>query len=168
MHLRSLERFDFDSVLFPYNHVAAAHDAYRADVEALLDAVRRAQRRGADDQVDRQRVAGRTTTEPHFSWYEPLTDAGAIDRAVRFVLANDDLFLNTSSDAAPAAGRWSPRPRASLRARPTTSWPPTRTRSASHRCSTAPSSNASEPTGFALAETGYVLGDDERRTSWPT
>ncbi len=34
-----------------------------------------------------------------FSWYEPLTDADAIGRAVRYVLGNDDLFLNTSSDA---------------------------------------------------------------------
>jgi hypothetical protein len=35
----------------------------------------------------------------HFSWYEPLTDAGAIARAVRYVLSNEQLFLNTSSDA---------------------------------------------------------------------
>mgnify|MGYP001827258667 CR=1 FL=1 len=33
------------------------------------------------------------------SWSEPLTDPDAIGRAVRFVLAETDLFLNTSSDA---------------------------------------------------------------------
>src|SRR6188472_4192076 len=37
MHLRGLERFDLDSVLFPYNHSLMANEAYRADVEALLD-----------------------------------------------------------------------------------------------------------------------------------
>ena len=37
MHLRSLERFDFDSVLFPYNFLMLANDAYRGDVEALLE-----------------------------------------------------------------------------------------------------------------------------------
>ena len=35
MHLRSLERFDFDSVLFPYNRVLLHDEAYRAAVAAL-------------------------------------------------------------------------------------------------------------------------------------
>ena len=37
MHLRSLERFPFDAVLFPYNHSLLAEPAYRADVEALVE-----------------------------------------------------------------------------------------------------------------------------------
>ena len=36
MHLRSLERFPFASVLLPYSYVALTDDAYRADVEELL------------------------------------------------------------------------------------------------------------------------------------
>ncbi|HUV18356.1 MAG TPA: aldo/keto reductase, partial [Ilumatobacteraceae bacterium] len=36
---------------------------------------------------------------PHFSWYEPLTDPEPIGRAVRYVLADPQLFLNTTSDA---------------------------------------------------------------------
>ncbi len=36
MHLRSLERFDYDSVLLPYNFTMLANDDYRADVEELL------------------------------------------------------------------------------------------------------------------------------------
>jgi hypothetical protein len=38
-------------------------------------------------------------TEGHRSWYEPLTDADAIQRAVRYVLSQPDLCLNTTSDA---------------------------------------------------------------------
>ena len=38
-------------------------------------------------------------TEPHFSWYQPLRDDAAIGRAVRFVLSDPQLFLNSSSDA---------------------------------------------------------------------
>lgn len=38
-------------------------------------------------------------SEPHFSWYQPLEDGDAISRAVRWVLARPDVFLNTSSDA---------------------------------------------------------------------
>ena len=98
MHVRSLERFDFDSVLFPYNHSLLRSDAYRADVEALHALC-------ADRNVAMQTIKsiarGRWADpeQPHFSWYEPLTDADAIDRAVRYVLGRHDLFLNTSSDA---------------------------------------------------------------------
>src|SRR6202167_355802 len=36
MHLRSLERFDFSSVLLPYNYAVMSDDRYRADFEALI------------------------------------------------------------------------------------------------------------------------------------
>jgi hypothetical protein len=36
---------------------------------------------------------------PRFSWYEPLPDDQALGRAVRWVLADPQVFLNTSSDA---------------------------------------------------------------------
>ena len=99
MHLRSLERFDFDSVLLPYSYLLLQHDRYRADVERLLAVCTErdvavqtiksvARRRWNDDD-----------TSPQFAWYEPLADAGAIERAVRFVLARPGLFLNTASDA---------------------------------------------------------------------
>lgn len=98
MHLRSLERFDFDSVLLPYNFVLLQDPSYRRDVDALLDAcadrdvavqtIKSAARRRWEDADTRRR-----------SWYEPIVDGGALDRAVRFVLAHDQLFLNTSSDA---------------------------------------------------------------------
>lgn len=99
MHLRSLDRFDFDAVLFPYNHVLLANDAYRSDVEALREVCRQ---RGVAMQTIKSIAKGRwqNDDEPHRAWYEPLTDPDAIGRAVRFVLATDDLFLNTSSDAA--------------------------------------------------------------------
>src|SRR3954453_17689996 len=37
MHRRSLERFDFDAVLFPYNYALLNNPAYRTDLEALPD-----------------------------------------------------------------------------------------------------------------------------------
>src|SRR3954454_21791972 len=37
MHLRSLERFPFPAVLFPYTPSLPAHPTYRGDVEALLE-----------------------------------------------------------------------------------------------------------------------------------
>lgn len=97
MHLRTLERHDLDSVLFPFNHALMRIDGYRSDVEALRAVC--ADRNVAVQtikSVARGRWAERTGRE--FSWYEPLDDPAAIDRAVRYVLAHDDLFLNTSSD----------------------------------------------------------------------
>lgn len=98
MHLRSLERFEFASVLFPVNFVLIDNPAYRADVEELLALC--AEREVAVQTI-KSIARGRWSDEsiPHFSWYDPLTDPAAIARAVRFVLAHPQLFLNSSSDA---------------------------------------------------------------------
>ncbi len=98
MHLRSIERHDVASVLLPFNFVLMERPDYRADVERLLEVC--ADRRIAVQTI-KAIAKGRWTdgTDRHFSWYEPLTDAGAIGRAVRYVLSNPQLFLNTTSDA---------------------------------------------------------------------
>ncbi len=98
-HLRSLERFPFDSVLLPYSYVALTDEAYRADVDELLAVC-------AANEVAVQTIkaVARRRWLPdderrRFSWYEPLADAGALARAVRWVLGNPQVFLNTTSDA---------------------------------------------------------------------
>ncbi len=98
MHRRSLDRFDYDSVLLPYNHALLRDDGYRADVEALLATCE--EMRVAVQTI--KSVARRRWTDderPHFSWYEPLSDPDALARAVRYVLGRPGLFLSTSSDA---------------------------------------------------------------------
>jgi aryl-alcohol dehydrogenase-like predicted oxidoreductase len=98
MHLRSLERFDFNSVLLPYNYTVMSDDGYRSDVEALLGVC---QERGVAVQTIKS-VARRRWPEgatQQFSWYEPLADGDALGRAVRYVLGRPGLFLNSSSDA---------------------------------------------------------------------
>lgn len=103
MHLRSLERFDFDSVLFPYNFSLWRNDDYRRQVETLLSQC--ADRRVAAQtikSVARRRWSGPPDTDagnPRFSWYEPVKEAAALDRAVRWVLSRPDTFLISSSDA---------------------------------------------------------------------
>lgn len=98
MHRRGLDRFPFDSVLIPYNHVLLADEGYRHDVEDLLDVCHE---RGVAVQTIKGIARGRWTTDGparRFSWYEPLTDPGALARAVRFVLSDPRLFLNSTSD----------------------------------------------------------------------
>ena len=98
VHLRSLERFPFDSVLLPFSFVGLQDVAYRADVEQLLAVCAErevavqtikgiARRRWPDDFEGRR-----------FSWYQPIEEADAIGRAVRWVLSHEHVFLNSSSD----------------------------------------------------------------------
>ena len=99
MHSRSLERFDFDAVLFPYNHSLLADPGYRADVEALLECC---VARGVGAQTIKAIARRRWPDDapgPRFSWYQPIEDPAAIARAVRYVLADERVFLNTTSDA---------------------------------------------------------------------
>lgn len=99
MHLRSLERFPYASVLLPFSFVALQDSAYRDDVEALLAVC--SERHVA---VQTIKAIGRRQWPvgyegPRYSWYEPVTDPEVVSRAVRWVLGHDQLFLNTSSDA---------------------------------------------------------------------
>ena len=50
MHVRSLQRFAFDSVLLPYNYMMMQNPQYVADFEALLQDLSRTPGRGPDNQ----------------------------------------------------------------------------------------------------------------------
>ncbi|HEY2773529.1 MAG TPA: aldo/keto reductase [Candidatus Binatia bacterium] len=96
-HILSLQRFAFDSVLVPYNATMMRQAAYASDFEELAALCRD---RGVALQTIKS-VARRRWQDgaaAHFSWYEPLTDADAIGRGVRFALSRPGFFLNSSSD----------------------------------------------------------------------
>ncbi len=98
MHRKSLEAFEFASVLCPLNHSMMSQPGYARDFEALMQTCRA--RRVAVQTIKavaRRRWNG--NAGPRFSWYEPLADRDAVGRAVRWVLAREDVFLNSSSDA---------------------------------------------------------------------
>lgn len=98
MHMRSLERFPFDSVLFPYNFTMMSIAQYAADAEALI---KLCNERGVATQTIKAAARRRwqNGAERKFSWYEPLRDRDAIRRAVHFTLSRPGLFVNSSSDA---------------------------------------------------------------------
>jgi aryl-alcohol dehydrogenase-like predicted oxidoreductase len=97
-HRESLERFPFDSVLFPYNMTQLAGEQYAREAEVLIALC---EKRGVAIQTIKAITLGpwhgerppRPTT-----WYEPLTEQSDIDIGVRFVLARPGIFLNTASD----------------------------------------------------------------------
>lgn len=98
MHQRSLDEFNFDSVLLPYNYVTYQNEKYRVDFEALLKIASK-----KDIAVQTIKSIARrpwSLKAPHTAntWYEPLTEQGDIDKAVQWVLSNPQVFLNTAGD----------------------------------------------------------------------
>lgn len=99
LHLRSLERFPFDSVLLPYNYTMMQNPQYARDFRELVTVCKErgvavqtiksiARRRWRDGDESRK-----------FSWYEPIKEPEAIERAINWALHEPGVFVNTSSDA---------------------------------------------------------------------
>jgi hypothetical protein len=97
MHQRSLERFDFDSVLCPYNYVQMQDPRYAEtfDQLAVLCAERNVALQTIKSLASRP-WEGREHTAA--TWYEPLTEQGDIDLAAHWVLGHPQAFLITTGD----------------------------------------------------------------------
>jgi aryl-alcohol dehydrogenase-like predicted oxidoreductase len=96
-HRRSLERFDFDAVLLPYNYITLRNSYYAEQFHALLATCR--ERNVAVQTI--KSIASRPwlgRPHTHNPWYEPLSDQTDIDLAVHWVLQQPDIFLNTVGD----------------------------------------------------------------------
>ncbi len=115
MHVRSLERFPFDSVLAPYSYVQMRDKHYASDFEELSTVC--AQRGVAVQTIKSITLApwdGREQTAA--TWYEPLREPDDIDLAVHWVLGRPGVFLNTVGDISllprvlDAASRYESRP----------------------------------------------------------
>jgi aryl-alcohol dehydrogenase-like predicted oxidoreductase len=97
MHRRSLEHFDFDSVLLPYNVVLMQNAKYKADFERLLALC---QSRNVAVQTIKAITRGPwgSMERTHATWYQPLDQQADIDIAVHWVLGQGSVFLNTAGD----------------------------------------------------------------------
>lgn len=96
-HRRSLERYDFDSVLLPYNYITMQNPYYAENFNALIAICQ--QRNTAVltiKSIAYRPWLGRSHTRS--TWYEPLEDQQAIDLAVHWVLARPGIFLATVGD----------------------------------------------------------------------
>ncbi len=97
MHKRSLARFDFDSVLLPYNYPMMQNPQYAHDFEQLVTIC--LERNVAVQTIKAITKAPWGDREPTAStWYEPLTEQFAIDTAVSWVLGRPGIYLNTVGD----------------------------------------------------------------------
>ena len=96
-HHRSLQAFDFDSILLPWNIQMKQNSKYADDFDRVVGLARA---RGIAVQTIKSLVRGPwgTTPKSRRTWYQPLEEQADIDRAVHWILAQEDLFLNTTGD----------------------------------------------------------------------
>ncbi|MGE4467060.1 aldo/keto reductase [Sphaerochaeta sp.] len=96
-HLRSLEVYDFDSVLLPYNYTMMQNPLYREQTQKLFEVCKE---RDIAVQTIKSLARGELGDKEkmYATWYDPLTDEDSIQRAVHWVLSNEQVFLNSTGD----------------------------------------------------------------------
>jgi aryl-alcohol dehydrogenase-like predicted oxidoreductase len=98
MHKRSLERFDFDTVLLPYNYLLMQNPRYAADFNEL---VKLCHKRNVAVQTIKsiaRRPWGSRSKTYNTYFYEPLETQETIDKSVYWSLGFQDSFLITAGD----------------------------------------------------------------------
>lgn len=96
-HRRSLQRFDFDSVLLPYNYLTMALPYYAENFNALQATC---QERNVAMQTIKSIAYRPWLGRPRetSTWYEPLRTPADIEVAVRWALGRPGIFLNSVGD----------------------------------------------------------------------
>lgn len=98
MHLQSLKRFDFDSVLLPYNYLQMQNPQY---VDNFSELVELCWSRNIAVQTIKSvvRRAWRDRPKTHNTYfYEPLETPNAVDMSVHWSLGLQDSFMITAGD----------------------------------------------------------------------
>jgi predicted aldo/keto reductase-like oxidoreductase len=93
----ALERFDFDSVLFPLNYVQFANPVYRRNTETLL---KLCQARDVGVMAIKSITRGPWGQLPqnYTTWYQPFDDPEKIQQAVNFTLSQPVTGICTAGD----------------------------------------------------------------------
>jgi predicted aldo/keto reductase-like oxidoreductase len=96
-HRRSLQRFDFDSVLLPYNYTTVKSSYYASNFDALQATCRE---RNAAVQTIKSMAYRPWMGRPRSAstWYEPLEDPSDIQQALDWALGRPGIFVITSGD----------------------------------------------------------------------
>ncbi len=95
--IEALNRFDFDSVLFPINFVQYANPEYRENTEELL---RLCRERDVGTMIIKSICRGPWGEQPktHTTWYQPFEKMDIIQQAVDFALSQDITGICTVGD----------------------------------------------------------------------
>jgi aryl-alcohol dehydrogenase-like predicted oxidoreductase len=97
LFLQALERFDFDSVLFPINFIQYADPGYREGADNLIKVCRS---RDVGTMIIKAVTRGPwgERSKTHNTWYRPFTEMEDIQKGVNFVLSQDVTGLCTAGD----------------------------------------------------------------------
>jgi aryl-alcohol dehydrogenase-like predicted oxidoreductase len=118
MHKRSLENFDFDTVLLPYSYPQMQNPRYADDFNELIGLCRK---RNVAVQIIKsiaRRPWGNSPITHNTHFYEPLDTHDAIEKSVHWALGLPESFLITAGDMGllpkmlAAASRYQKRPSA--------------------------------------------------------
>jgi aryl-alcohol dehydrogenase-like predicted oxidoreductase len=96
-HRLSLERFDFDSVLLPWNYPMAQNAQYAREFHELVEICARKNVAVQTIKSTCRRPWGEQD-RTRATWYQPMETQDDIDLAVGWVLGHPNLFLNTTGD----------------------------------------------------------------------
>ncbi|MCK5672734.1 MAG: aldo/keto reductase [Spirochaetales bacterium] len=98
MHLKSLAKYPFDSVLLPYNYPMIQNIEYRRGFEKLASLCLS---KGIALQAIKTLAKGPKTenNQNNFStWYDPFSKEEDIITAIHWALGNEQIFINTAAD----------------------------------------------------------------------
>jgi aryl-alcohol dehydrogenase-like predicted oxidoreductase len=97
IYLEALKRFEFDSVIFPLNYIQAGNAEYYRQAEELI---RQCNQKDVGLMVIKSIAIGAwgEKEKTHTTWYEPLSEMGAIQTAVNFVLSHAVTGICTAGD----------------------------------------------------------------------
>ena len=98
MHQKSLGRYDFDSVLMPWNWFMAQNPKYAKD---FRETVAICEKRNVAIQTIKSTARGAWSagmTKNRNTWYQPLEDEDDIQTAVHWLLSHRTFFLNSVGD----------------------------------------------------------------------
>jgi len=98
MHKCSLERFDFDTVMLPYNYLLMQNPRYAADFNELVGLCRKRNVAVQTIKSIARRPWGSRPKTYNTYFYEPLETQDAIDKSVHWSLGFPDSFLITAGD----------------------------------------------------------------------
>jgi len=97
LFIEALQRFDFDSVLFPLNQIQFRNSIYRRNAENLI---RQCRERDVGTMIIKSIAKGPWADQPqdYDTWYEPFTDRSEIQRQINFVLSQEVTGICTAGD----------------------------------------------------------------------
>ena len=97
IHQESLARFDFDSILLPWNYQLSQNPVYAANFMLAVDAAK-AKRTAVQIIKTAQRRPWTDSVHWAATWYEPYRDQQSIDLAIHWALSNPGVFINSVGD----------------------------------------------------------------------